>query len=205
MANAVLKCGQIARQFQSPRGPHGVPDETFALLKNVSLWPNTSRRASHSRISPLGVPVACVLTISICSAASPADGVPFACTRLGARIRQNKIGRVRVHRVAGDFAINLAPRTLASDNRSRTYRQPPSATTMPLRFVSKGREAFVGSACVARAPWLAKPAKMPNVWMLSGNTARKRDVAFAQPQHLQALINPAFPPRKPHRSCSVAR
>ena len=45
--------------------------------------------------------------------------------------------------------------------------QPPSATTMPLRSRSKGREALVGSSCLAKAPWLWKLAKMPKVWMLS--------------------------------------
>ncbi len=38
---------------------------------------------------------------------------------------------------------------------------------MPLRALSKGRLAFAGSALVARAFWLLKPAKMPKVWMLS--------------------------------------
>ena len=41
--------------------------------------------------------------------------------------------------------------------------QPPSEMTIPLRALSNGRLALVGSACAARAFWLLKPAKMPKV------------------------------------------
>ena len=61
---------------------------------------------------------------------------------------------------------------------------------MPLRPRSNGREAFVGSSCAASAPWLAKPAKMPNVRMLSRHAAGDREVALAEQQHLRALDQP---------------
>ncbi len=38
---------------------------------------------------------------------------------------------------------------------------------MPLRALSKGREALAGTSFVARAPCDLKPAKIPKVWMLS--------------------------------------
>ena len=57
----------------------------------------------------------------------------------------------------------LAERFLASERRSKMYRQPPSATTIPLRSLSNGREAFVGSPWLAKAPWDLKDAKIPKV------------------------------------------
>ena len=64
-------------------------------------------------------------------------------------------------------AIMLAPLVNASSRRSRVKIHPPSETTIPFLDISNGRLALFGSSCFAKAPWLLKPAKMPNVCMLS--------------------------------------
>ena len=70
--------------------------------------------------------------------------------------------------------------------------------------MSNGREACVGSSCSAKAPWLLKLAKIPNVWMLSETPPARRQVALVQPQHLGALDQPRIA-RRTGRADRVVR
>ncbi len=76
--------------------------------------------------------------------------------------------------------------------RSSTYMQPPSATTMPLRSASKGREALVGSSCEASALRFeaGEDAERVNAFR---DAAGQGDIAFAQQQHLAPWTRPALP------------
>ena len=88
MADAVVEGGQIAGQLQSPGGAHGVADEALGVVQQgaaAAVAENTLRSASASWVSPLAVPVACVLTMSISAASRPARAGPTACTPPAAR------------------------------------------------------------------------------------------------------------------------
>ena len=71
--------------------------------------------------------------------------------------------------------------------------QPPSLTTIPLRFRSNGRLALVGSGCDASAPWLLKAAKMPKVPMLSLTPPAKATSTSPEPQHLGGMDEAEVP------------
>ena len=70
---------------------------------------------------------------------------------------------------------------------------PPSEMTMPLRFLSKGREALVGSSWAPSAPWFLKPAKMPKVWMDSETPPAKATSTSPSWSICAAWMRPALP------------
>ena len=61
---------------------------------------------------------------------------------------------------------------------------------MPLRSMSNGREAFVGSSCVGERPLAGEAGKDAERVNALRHAAGQRHVALAQPQHLGALDQP---------------
>ncbi len=142
-------------------------------------------------MSPLAVPVACVLTMSICSGAMPgplqrqlhALGLPLG-------IGQHEVGGVAVHGVADHLAVDLRPAGLGVAQPLEHVHAAPFGHHDAVA-VHVERPRGLGRIVVrGQRPLALEAGEDAERVDALRHAAGQRHVALAQPQHLRALDQP---------------
>ena len=184
------KAGRLPANSKAPAAPIAWPMKLLVLLNAVWMpfSPQTRRRAWHSWASPEVVPVACVLTMSTCSAREsrpPQGQVDALGLTLG--IGQHEIGGVAVHGVADHLAVDFGA---AGPGVAEPLQHEHAAALGHDDAVAVGVEGpgRLGRVFVLGQRPLAmetgENAERVNAFR---NAAAQRNVAIAQPEHLDAL------------------
>lgn len=110
MDNTVTERSQVARQLQRTGGAHGVTDVALGVVDTdvAGLSKHTPERFALLRIATHGTGGVRAENVDLVGFQARFVQRHLDALRLSFGIGQNKIGRVGVHRVSDQFAVNLS-------------------------------------------------------------------------------------------------
>ena len=195
MNDAVVERREVPGQLEDARRAHRVSDETLRII-NIRLFrraEDVAQRFDFDNVAGVRRGRVRVDDIDFLRRQSGSRQRLRNALRLTLGVRENEVGRVAVHRVSDDFAVNFRAPFFrvreAFENVNATAFRDDDAVAVDVERSRRFRRIVVFRERVLSVERGENPERMDTF----RNAPRQRDVDFAESELLDALNNPGVP------------